>query len=260
MSDPTVISSPIVWQGGKTALLPVLLMLIPPHRAYVEVFGGGLALLLNKPPSMIEVVNDIDSDLINFWLVLRDRFDEFDQKLAFTPSSRELYCQPRPEDSLDRAVWFFVKCNQSYAGFRRKTSWMGAVESSGRFSSIRRLLRKIDGLPCVYDRLRRVSIENQDWSRLIPVLDGPETFFFLDPPYIETAQDYASTMSHTDHLRLFSLLTKIKGKALLCGYDSKSMRTCLPGWNIEVIGKRRGGEEKEVVLYNYPRPTEKEKR
>lgn len=77
-------------------MLGRLLPLIPPHHTYVEVFGGGAALLFNKEPSPVEVYNDIDGNLVNFFRVLRDpeKFQRFYQLLQLTPYSREefRYC------------------------------------------------------------------------------------------------------------------------------------------------------------------------
>jgi len=53
-----------------------LLPLIPKHHTYVEVFGGAANLLLAKEPSAVEVYNDIDSGLVNFFRVIRDK-DKF---------------------------------------------------------------------------------------------------------------------------------------------------------------------------------------
>lgn len=59
--------SPIRWLGGKGLIVAKLLPLIPPHRIYVEPFGGGANLLLAKEPSLVEVYNDLDSGLVNFF-------------------------------------------------------------------------------------------------------------------------------------------------------------------------------------------------
>ena len=50
--------------------------LLPAHRHYVEPYCGSLSVLLAKPPSNHETVNDLDCRLITFWRVLRDRPDD----------------------------------------------------------------------------------------------------------------------------------------------------------------------------------------
>jgi len=77
--------------GGKFNLLKALQPLVPPHHIYVEVFGGAANMLLNKPPSPVEVYNDIDSDLVNLFLVIRDRRKEFVERFKLILYSRGLY-------------------------------------------------------------------------------------------------------------------------------------------------------------------------
>src|ERR1700680_1223750 len=66
------ISSPVAWLGGKARLASKIIGYFPPHKTYVEPFGGSAAVLLAKQPSPIEVFNDIDRGLINLFQVLRD--------------------------------------------------------------------------------------------------------------------------------------------------------------------------------------------
>jgi len=94
--------------GGKHFLLKELLKRIPPHDVYVEVFGGSADLLFHKPPSKIEVYNDIDGDLVNLFEVVRNNFDEFHEKAKWLLYSRQLNDewrkQPMPNDKIERAV------------------------------------------------------------------------------------------------------------------------------------------------------------
>lgn len=84
---------PFPWYGGKSALVSVLLPLLPAHQVYVEVFGGSAALLFAKAPRALEVLNDLDSGVVNFFRVLRDpaQADALQQRLALTPYAREEY-------------------------------------------------------------------------------------------------------------------------------------------------------------------------
>ena len=83
--------SPISWVGGKSKLVKTLLPLIPQHKCYVEVFGGAGWLLFGKQLSNIEILNDYDEELINFWSVvqnapLQDR-RLFELAITFLPNN-----------------------------------------------------------------------------------------------------------------------------------------------------------------------------
>lgn len=85
--------SPISWFGGKYYLAHKIIKLFPPHSIYVEPFGGAAHVLFAKEPSPVEVYNDIDSGLVNFFRVLRDpkSFGELALLCSLTPYSREEY-------------------------------------------------------------------------------------------------------------------------------------------------------------------------
>ena len=64
--------------GGKSRFASWILDQTPEHTCFVEVFGGAAGVLANKDPdtSDVEVYNDHDSDLVQFFEVLRDCCDE----------------------------------------------------------------------------------------------------------------------------------------------------------------------------------------
>ncbi|SKX50305.1 D12 class N6 adenine-specific DNA methyltransferase [Mycobacteroides abscessus subsp. abscessus] len=76
VTSGSMAKSPVPYFGGKSWLAERLASVLPPHRHYVEVCGGSLAVLLAKRPSRQETVNDLDNHLMTFWRVLRDRPDE----------------------------------------------------------------------------------------------------------------------------------------------------------------------------------------
>ncbi|GIW05154.1 MAG: hypothetical protein KatS3mg059_1774 [Thermomicrobiales bacterium] len=85
------------WFGGKGRLVHRIIALMPPHRIYVEPFGGAATVLLNKPPSPVEVYNDVDEGLVGFFRVLSDPdlFAQFYRRVAVLPYSRKLYDDAR---------------------------------------------------------------------------------------------------------------------------------------------------------------------
>jgi len=221
--------SPIWWFGGKGRMIGKLLKLIPKHHIFVEVFGGGAQLLFAKPPSPVEVYNDIDSALTNFFRVLRDpeKFQRFHRLVSLTPYSREEYYFCRDtweqcEDDVERAYRWFVVAKMSFSG-RFGAGWCFNLNASSRGMSkfCSGWLSTIEMLPQIHARIMRVQIERKDFRELIPLYDTPETLFYIDPPYIsETrkAGGYKHEMSMDDHKELVDILLKVKGMVMLSGY------------------------------------------
>lgn len=223
--------SPIAWLGGKarhTARLVPLLEAIP-HRRYVEPFGGGASILLAKSPVEVEVYNDLDAGLYNFFTVLADpdAFERFCRLVALLPHSRRIYSEYRAtwqqeRDRVKAAAKWFVVARQSFGG-RFGASWGSNVTSTrgGMAEVVQRWLSALDRLPEIHARLQRVRIECDDWRTIVERYDTPDTLFYLDPPYVpETRRDgtYAHEMTLDDHAALVEVLLNIRGKAVLSGY------------------------------------------
>lgn len=218
------------WYGGKHYLVPKLLSLLPPHKVYVEVFGGAANLLLAKPPSPVEIYNDIDGDLVNFFRVLRDprKFKKFYRRAVLTPYARgewEFCAATFSEcgDEVERAHRFYVAVCMGFSGLPN-AGWSHTVSTSrrGMAATASRWLSRLEHLPEIHSRFMRVQVENLDFRELIPAYDSPETLFYLDPPYVPDTRREKSTyryeMSLGDHEDLVSLLLKLKGAAVLSGY------------------------------------------
>jgi len=201
-----------------------LLPLIPPHHTYVEVFGGGASLLFAKAPSPVEIYNDIDEGLVNFFRVLRcpRQFKKFYRKVQLTPYSRAEYYSCREswedqDDPIERAYQWYVVARMSFSG-QFGTGWSAAVTSSGRGNMAKtcaRWLGVIELLPEIRQRIMRVQIEGLDWRNILDAYDTPETVFYLDPPYVlETrvgGKRYAHEMSLEDLVELVTWLLAIQG-------------------------------------------------
>jgi DNA adenine methylase len=206
-----------------------LLPLIPPHKIWVEVFGGGMSLTLAKKPSPVEVYNDLDSGLCNFFRVLRDpeKFARFYHLVAFTPYSREEFNFCRETwsecgDEVERAYRWFVVARMSFSG-TFAMSWRFGVTYScrGMAGAPSGWLSTLEMLPAIHERLMRVQVENQDFRTLIPTYDAPDTCFYCDPPYVletRSGGGYRHEMTMDDHLKLVGLLLNVNGMVILSGY------------------------------------------
>lgn len=217
-------------------MLRHLLPLIPPHRIYVEVFGGAAHLLFAKQPSEIEVYNDIDSALVNFFRVLRDpvKSEELCRLLTLTPYSREehsmccLTYENTDLSDVERARRFYVAVHQSFNGIVSETWRTSRTEHTSRVFA-----GAVDRLPVVCERIRGVLIEHDDFRVILKRYDTPDTFFYCDPPYLpDTRCDknvYVHEMSTQDHIDLLEMLHDIQGKVMVSGYDSELYTKYLDG-------------------------------
>lgn len=224
----SAVTAPFKWLGGKSKLARKLVPLLPPHRVYVEAFGGAAALLLAKPPSPVEVFNDIDSGVVNFFRVLRDpeKFARFLRMAYLTPYSREEWraCRGswrRVEGDEERAWAWFVVARMSFGGIFGKSWGFSVKPARGVAEPVSQWLGAVEALPEVAERFRRVIVENRDFRELIPLYDGPDVLWYMDPPYVPEARragSYAHEMSLEDHRDLVRLLLGLEGMAILSGY------------------------------------------
>ena len=221
--------SPVVWLGGKGRLSKKLLPLIPAHHTYVEAFGGGASLLFAKPPSPVEVYNDLDAGLVNFFRVLRDpvQFAAFQRLITLTPYARTefdhcLATWHEQADPVTRAYRWYVVARMSFGGMFG-SSWGSAVTWSrrGMAGTASKYLSIIEHLPAIAERLLRVQVENADWRVILERYDTPETFFYLDPPYVPATRrggGYAHELTAAEHAELARVLGNVRGLVMLSGY------------------------------------------
>lgn len=222
--------TPFPYFGGKFRALNILLPIIHdiPHRVYVEPFGGSGVVLINKNPSPVEVFNDLDENIVNFFLVVADpeRFERMRLRLALLPYSRKLYYQFAREyrtesDPVERAVkWFYVVRN-SFSGCVNCGGWSFSVTESSRgmSSAVSKYLTAVDQLEIIHRRLQRVQFECLDFEKVFDFYDTPQTLFFVDPPYIGASLPYSVPFSLDDHRRLVEVLLRIKGSWVMTCYD-----------------------------------------
>lgn len=243
----TAVASPLKWHGGKSYLAARIVGMMPPHTHYVEPFAGGLSVLLAKNPEGVsEVVNDLNGELTNFWECLRDgvAFRLMQRQLEATPFSEwehdeaaaGRYLRRSCGAPVDWAIAFFIRCRQSLAGRMESFAPLSRTRTRrGMNEQASAWLSAIEGLPAVHARLKRVVILNRAALDVIRQQDGPDTLFYLDPPYLSdtrTSPDvYAHEMTEVQHVEMLNFLNRIKGKAVLSGYRSAMYDDLLSGWH-----------------------------
>lgn len=211
-------------------LAPWIIQHLPPHRQYIEPFGGGGSVLLRKAPSFTEVYNDLDEEVVTLFKIARERGDELRAALALTPFSRAEFERAylRTSDPFEIARRCVVR---SFMGFGsdgvhscHRTGFRGHSERSGTTPA-----HDWKNLPAAFeaitDRLRGVVIERLDALDVIAKYDGPQALHYVDPPYVHStrkrvdkARGYRHELTNADHCRLAEALHNVRGGVVLSGY------------------------------------------
>jgi len=256
------------YMGGKQMMVSRLIPLIPPHTVYVEVFGGGAALLLNKPPSALEVYNDIDGELVNLFETVRDKPDAFLKRAEFLLYSRELNERWKaelkdgkvPMDPVERALRFWYLMRSSFAAHPYKGWAFSATTDRSRPESMWNGLADIGS---IHERLKMVEIDHLDFERIIKNRDSPDAFFFADPPYLDAKEYRMGVFTLADHERLLKTLQGCKGKWLMITGNHPDVRRLFKEYGMiltetfQSVEKVIGGERDKIghlIIANYPLP------
>jgi DNA adenine methylase len=230
------------YTGSKFRIAKWIISHFPKHRCYVEPYCGAASVFFQKQPSYLEVINDLNGEVVNFFDVLRDHTDELVRVLDLTPWSRaELERAMTPHhDPIERARRLYIRAYQSYtAGEAEKSrGWAYDVEHARRIKK----WPKLDYLYELAQRLKLAQIDCDTALNVIMRFDAVTTLIYIDPPYVADTRtglrDYKTEMSDEDHIALSDTLHNIQGMALISGYDSALYQRLYADWKMVSIESR----------------------
>lgn len=257
---------PLTYYGGKQKMVKHILPLIPEHTLYNEPFCGGAAILFAKEPSEIEVLNDTNKELINFYEVIQQDFVSLEKKVRITLHSRTLhhdaritYENPHRFSRLERAWAVWVLASQSFASMLDGSF---GFDKTKKNTTTKKIINK--GLEFNEDyaiRLQNVNLECADALYVIQSRDSDVAFHYCDPPYYNSDCGHYKGYSEDNMRALLDVLANVKGKFLLSSYPSDILKeyTDRYGWQVKQFeqnvsvnkGSGRGKKKVEVLTANY---------
>ena len=261
------LKTPITYYGGKQKMVNHILPLIPEHSLYAEPFAGGAAIFWAKQPVSVEVLNDTNRELINFYKVVKNNFVELEKEIKITLNSRDLYRKASTIynnsdmfSDIKRAWALWVLSSQSF-GAQLDNSW-GFDKTKGRTPK-KTNNAKGNFTEDLAIRLQNVSIECADACYIIRSRDIEHAFFYCDPPYYNANMGHYDGYSLADYIELLETLSKIKGKFLLSSYPSeilteytKKHKWWTKQFDMRISVNAKAGEKNqrkiEVLTANYP--------
>lgn len=213
----------IPYLGGKRLLTKTILSLLPEHRLYCEPFGGSGTILLEKEPSGVEVINDINGEIVNLFRIVQTHQEEFLRCIRWNLRSREEFL--RLKNSLPATLTDIQRAARLYYLMRAGYSGIGKYFNGKIIGSHFSIYRIEETLYEVHLRLENVTIEHLPYADCIRRYDGPGALFYLDPPYYGCENYYgAGIFGREDFASLAALLRGISGRFLLSLNDTPEVR------------------------------------
>jgi DNA adenine methylase len=223
---------PLPYIGGKNRLANKIISLLPDHITYVEPFAGGAQVLFHKAPSHVEVLNDLDFDIVNFFRVCQWHYEELIRYLRFCLVSRKLHglhlaTDPETLTDIQRAGRFFYLQKNSFGGLVLKQAFHYGVTQPSNYN-VERIPEIIEQ---AHRRLQRVQIESLPYEKILDKYDRQTTLFYLDPPYWERRL-YRRNFTEQDFIALEQHLHGIRGQFIVSLDDRPEVRKLFHHWRL----------------------------
>jgi DNA adenine methylase len=225
------------WPGGKRRMLKLILPRIPKHVCYCEPFIGGGAVLFAKECSPVEVINDFNDTLIALYRNLQFHLPALETELDWFIASRknlhDFIAQPGLTE-IQRATRYLLVNRTSFGG--NMHSFGVAKTNSGGVGFRRDIIKA--ALGSARERLNGVVIENTPYERCLQNYDSTDSFFFLDPPYLNCQQAAYSSWSEADMRQFRKRVEKLRGKWIVTVDDSAFNRELFADCKVERVVTR----------------------
>jgi len=250
-------AGPLSYIGGKNRLAKRIIEIFPEHKTYVEAFAGGAQVFFHKKPSAIEVLNDLDGEIVNFYRVCQQHYEELLRYFEYVVVSREWFdllkkSEPETLTDIQRAARYLYLLRNCFASLILNPVYHRNVVQPPSFN--------LESLPELIEnahkRLLRVQVERAPFGEVIQRFDRPATLFYLDPPYYGKKL-YRHNLGEADFKQLAEQLSKIRGNFILSLNDVPDVRKLFGGFHIQGVElhytaqKSAGKRYKEVLITNF---------
>ncbi|AFA50242.1 DNA adenine methylase [Acetobacterium woodii] len=230
---------------------------------YLEPYFGSGAVFFNKKRSKVETINDIDTNVVNLFKVIREHPDKLASLVEMTPWARDEYklSYISVDDPIENARRFLVRMwmaigakSSDKTGFRNNIKGFNGNLSHWHNRLPQRIMEVTERLQCSNNCI--VQIENQPAIRIIERYDRDNVLMYIDPPYLLSTRSkriYKHEMKDQDHEKLIDVLINHKAFIIISGYDNDMYNDLLRGWSKQYANVlAEGGKSAvEVIWMNY---------
>ena len=234
------------------------------NMTYLEPFFGSGSVFFCKERSMIETINDLDSEIFNLFLQIRDNPEELILSIMNTAWGRDEFDlsfekSDNPIEQARRCIvrfWFNVGASAKYKNGMR----FEIKSNTGGFKYFH--IKLPDVIAEVSDRLKHdnktlVQIENRNVFELLPKYNRENVLIYLDPPYVLETRNYKKfykfEFTDDDHVELLKQISVTNAKVIISGYENNLYEKFLGNWRKVKKGSKdqAGNIRTECLWLNY---------
>lgn len=261
-----MVLQPFPWYGSKILKQDFIQSKLPLSDIFVVPFGGSGSIMLNREPVGLEVFNDIDSGVVNFFKVLRDNPEELVDRLDKTPYHESIFEESKHLlktdcEGMDKAIAFFVVTTMSYNSTNSSFAYSTKEIRRNRSQSVSRYQSKIDELERISTRLSRIQFFNRSAIEIIEKFQREGTLMYLDPPYPGEVRSsigaYSNEMSEDEHIEMLDIIKDSNVRIAISTYENDLYNDYLKDWFVYRDKERgtgatnSGSRKQEILMTNY---------
>jgi len=214
---------PLNYIGGKAHMAKTIVSLLDYSvDSYIEPFFGSGQVFFRKPPHKIEVINDVNNDLINFYLVWYEQKDKLIEVLERLPYSEALYKRwikewyqgYKGKDDFERAIRYFFLLRSSMLGELHSKAFLTSVGSN----RAQVYYNAVELLNVTHERIKNAQIRNSDFRDVLKTVKDRPCLIYADPPYFGYEEYYKHEFTKQDHEDLAKLLNSLPNAKIIVSY------------------------------------------
>jgi len=243
--------------GNKKEISGEIQKYFPSHKIYIEPFFGAGGMYFYKPQVQYNFLNDIDNDVFNLFMVVKENKEELADAFLKTPLHQSLlsyWKQNEEKDPIQKAVRFLFISNCTLHG-NGGSLRMGTTDNPKQ--------NFFDNINATFEKISTAKFSNCDFRDVIKkigfIQDGrnqeQQTLIYADPPYLETKDNYSHSFKEQDANDLFELLVNSKCKFAYSEFDHPFIleQAKQRNLNVIIIGERQNLKNRrtEILITNY---------
>lgn len=246
--------------GNKSRIANKIIEHFPPHELYIEPFFGAGGMFFAKSLAKYNIVNDIDDEVYNCFIVLQNHKDELKQLMEGIPYHESLlkhWRNNKETDPIKKAARFLFLSNYSYLGTMEQMRYTCGNNAKPM------LIKNIDN---AYELCKDVLFMNCDFREMFDRVayrhkekDKARAFIYADPPYLGTNDNYSNSFTEKNTIDLFSVLVESGIRFAISEFNNPFILDLAKKYNLNIIPicERQTLKNRniEILITNYEKNT-----